>query len=216
MATKTRDIAVGAAKKLKNLLDKQEKQHGVLKMLKDQPPLEQALYLILREGNDYRKANKALAILAEEYVEWNELRVATPKEVIAVVKHVALAELDDKVSRMLALLARLFYDFHKKDMEFVRIFESPQRQKILLALDPLPLHITYVLLQQYEDQSMDPQGLVVSMDAYNTLVRLGLVRKTTSENVAKKIMEKLIEVDDYYRFHYYIHRVDVDAVLAKK
>ena len=33
---------------LDDLLEKHEKQYGVLKMLKDEPPLEQALFLILR------------------------------------------------------------------------------------------------------------------------------------------------------------------------
>lgn len=204
---KSRDLAPGAPKKLKALLAKAEKQHGVLKLLPDVPPLDQALYLILREGNDFRKAMRALKILEEEYVEWNELRVATPKEIIAVLKPAALTDLDDKVSRILALLARLFYDFHKKDMEFVRIFEEPQRQKILLSLDPLPLHITYVLLQYFDDRSMDPTGLVVSMDAMKTVSDLGLARKTSSPNVAKKMLEKLVEKEDWYRFHYFIHRV---------
>ena len=206
MTTKTRDLAPGAQKKLKVMLDKLERSHGAMKLIKDAPPLEQALFLILREGNDYRKATKALKILEEEYVEWNELRVATPKEVIAVLKGCGLSNLDDKVSRMIALLARLFYDFHKKDLEFVKIFEAPQRQKIMLSLDPLGPHITFVLLQLFEDNSMDPQGLVVSMDAYAKLNRLGLVRKTTSTNVAKKILEKLVPQDDWYRFHYYIFR----------
>lgn len=214
MTTKSKDFAPGAQKKLKALLDKLEKQHGVLKLVKEAPPLEQALYLILREGNDFRKATRALSILAEEYVEWNELRVATPKEVVSVLAEVGITELDDKVSRILALLARLFYDFHKKDLEFVRIFEGPQRQKILMSLDPLPQHITYVLLQLYEDQSMSPDGLVVSMDAYNALAELGLVRKTSSENVAKKILEKLIEPEDYYRFHYFLPRLEADAAAA--
>lgn len=204
---KTRDLAPGAQKKLKALLAKAEKQFGVLKLLDDAPPLDQALYLILREGNDYRKAVRAMKLLEDEYVEWNELRVATPKEITAVLKPVKLADLDDKVSRILALLARLFYDFHKKDMEFVRIFEEPQRQKILLSLDPLPLHITYVLLQYFDDVSMDPTGLVVSMQAMRKVTELGLARRTQSPNVAKKLLEKLVDKDDYYRFHYYIHRI---------
>lgn len=206
MASKTRDLAPGAPKKLQLLLAKLEKQLGALKLMKDAPPLEQAMYLILREGNDFRKANKAMKILEEEYVEWNELRVATPKEVIAVLKGCGLAELDDKVSRILALLARLFYDFHKKDLQFVTIFEGPQREKIMQSLDPIGSHIRYVLLQQFDDSSMEPQGLVVSMEAMNIVHRLGFTRKTTSINVAKKLLEKLVPEEDYYRFHYYIHR----------
>jgi len=204
---KAKDLAPGAQKKLKALLDKAEKQHGILKLLSDRPPLDQALFMILRDGNDFRKAMKALKILEDEYVEWNELRVATPKEIIAVLASSGLSDLDDKVSRILALLARLFYDFHKKDMEFVRIFEEPQRQKILLSLDPLPLHITYVLLQYFDDAAMDPTGLVVSMEAMRIVTELGLTRKTSSPNVAKKMLETLVEKEDYYRFHYYIHRV---------
>lgn len=204
---KAKDLAPGAQKKLKALLEKAEKQHGALKLLSDRPPLDQALFMILRDGNDFRKAMKALKILEDEYVEWNELRVATPKEIIAVLESSGLSDLDDKVSRILALLARLFYDFHKKDMEFVRIFEEPQRQKILLSLDPLPLHITYVLLQYFDDAAMDPTGLVVSMEAMRIVTELGLARKTSSPNVAKKMLETLVEKEDYYRFHYYIHRV---------
>lgn len=206
MSAKTRDIAPGATKKLKALLDKLEKSLGTLKMLKDAPALEQALYLILREGTDYRKANKAMKLLAEEYVEWNELRVATPKEVVAVLESAGLSNLDDKVSRILALLSRLFYDFHKKDLEFVKIFEGPQREKIMLSLDPLPPHITYVLLQHFDEISMDPQGIVVSPEALKQVTKVGWVRKTSSANVAKKLLEKLVPPEDWYRFQYYIHR----------
>ncbi|MBI4880073.1 MAG: hypothetical protein HY812_10515 [Planctomycetes bacterium] len=207
MTAKPRDLAPGAQKKLKGLLDRAEREHGKLRILKDAPALEQALFLILREGNDFRKAAKALKILEREYVEWNELRVATPKEIVAVLKDCGLASLDDKISRILALLARLFYDFHKKDLEFVAIFEGPQRERIMKALDPLGDHIRYVLLQLFEDRSMEPNGLVVSMDVMNKVHRLGLARKTASPNVAKKILEKLVDKADYCRFHYFIHRV---------
>ena len=206
MTTKPRDLAPGAQKKLLGLLAKLERQLGTLKLLKDAPPLEQAMYLILREGNDFRKAGKALKILEEEYVEWNELRVATPKEVISVLAECELSNLDDKVSRILALLARLFYDFHKKDLQFVKIFEGPQREKIMQSLAPLGDLIRYVLLQQFEDSSMEPQGLVVSMEAMARVHSLGLTRRTSSINVAKKLLEKLVPPGDFYRFHYYIHR----------
>lgn len=206
MTSKTRDIAPGATKKLTGVLDKLEKSLGALKMQKDAPALEQALYLILREGNDYRKAAKALKLLEEEYVEWNELRVATPKEIVAVLKPAGLAHLDDKISRILAVLSRLFYDFHKKDLEFVKIFEGPQREKIMLSLDPLPPHITYVLLQHFDEISMEPQGLVVSAEALRKVTKVGWIRKTTSPNVAKKLLEKLVPQEDWYRFQYFVHR----------
>ena len=96
---------------------------------------------------------------------------------IAVLKSSGLFNLEDKVSRILALLARLFYDFHKKDLQFVKIFEGPQREKIMHSLDPLGSHIRFVLLQGFDDTSMEPQGLVVSMEAMNTVHQLGLTRK---------------------------------------
>jgi len=208
MTAQKQDLAPNAQKKLLRRLDKIEKQYGKLHMLKDAPPLEQAIYLMLREGTDFRKAQRAMKVLQEEYVEWNELRVATPKEVVAVLKKINLANVDHKVSRILALLSRLFYDFHKKDLEFVRIFPPLQREKILRTLDPLGLPITYVLLQFYDDHSMMPEGMVVCMDAYNDyLVKEGLVRKTSSENVAKKILEKLVPEDQRYRFHYLVNRM---------
>ena len=86
-----------------------------------------------------------------------------------------------------------------------RFFESPQRQKIMLSLDPLPSHVTYVLLQVFEDASLDPQGLVVSPHAVDVLTRLGLIRKTSSPNVAKKLLEKVVAKEDYHRFQYFVH-----------
>lgn len=206
MTTKAADVAPGAQKKLKGILDKLEKQHGPLKMMTELPPLEQSIYLILREGSDFKKAQKALEILGKEYVEWNELRVATPKEIVAVLKGCGLVDLDDKVSRILALLSRLFYDFHKKDLDFVKIFESGQRQKIMLSFTPLGPPIIYVLLQWFENTSEQPQGLVVSMDAMNKIADLGLAKKTSSLNVAQKALSKLVAEEDYYRFQYLIYR----------
>lgn len=200
------DLAPGAAKKLKAHLDRLEKQFGTVEILEDKPALEQAVFLILREGSTSRKAARALKILETEYVEWNELRVATPKEIVAVLKEVGLGDLDDKISRILALLSRLFYDFHKKDLEFVKIFEAPQRQKIMTSLAPLGAHVINVLLQYFEDKSLEPDGLILTQDEVNVLVKLGLIRKTSSLNVARKLAEKLVAKDDWYRFHYLILR----------
>jgi endonuclease III len=205
-----KDLAPGATRKLKAHLDKLEKKYGSVEMLEGKPALEQAVFLILREGNAARKAQKALKILETEYVEWNELRVATPREIVAVLADCALHDVDDKISRMLALLSRLFYDFHKKDLEFVRIFEGPQRQKIMNSLTPLGPHVTNVMLQYFEDTAAEPQGLVVTQEEVNVLVKLGLMRKTSSLNVAKKMAEKLVTQDDWYRFHYLMLR-DVDV-----
>jgi len=201
-----KDLAPGAPKKLQSYLDKLEKVYGTVELVEGKPALEQAVFLILREGSNTRKAQRALKILEQEYVEWNELRVATPKEVVAVLAEVALNDVDDKISRLLALLSRLFYDFHKKDLEFVKIFEAPQRQKIMNSLSPLGPHVTNVLLQYFENHSMEPEGLIVTQDEVNAIVKLGLMRKTSSLNVARKMAEKLIPKADWYRFHYLILR----------
>lgn len=209
MAAKTRDLAPGATKKLVALLDRLEKRFGPVRFLPGGTALDQVLFLILREGNDYRRAQKAIHALKEEYVEWNELRVATPKELVAVLEPLRLKNLDDKISKMLAFLSRLFYGFHKKDLEFVRIFEAPQREKIMLTLDaPVGHHITYVILQRFEDESPEPDGLVFSRDAYERVQRMGLVRRTTSPNVAHKLLKQLVPYEDRYRFHSYIHRYE--------
>ncbi len=210
----SQDLAPNAAKKLGNYLARLEKEYGQIKLLPDAPPLEQVIYLILREFDDHKKAAKALAILQREYVEWNELRVATPKEIVAVLEEVKLTELDDKISRILAVLSRLFYDFHKKDLEFVRLFETPQRTKILLQLEPMGLHLIYVLLQFFEDHSPEPEGLVISQHAVNVVTRLGLMRKTSSLNIAKKLLEKIVPPKERVRFQYLIHRVDPKGEMA--
>jgi len=201
-----KDLLPGAPKKLKALLDKLEKDFGSIELLPGKLALEQAIFLILREGSNTRKAQKALKILEDEYVEWNELRVATPKEVVAVLAEVSLPDIDDKISRLLALLSRLFYDFHKKDLEFVKFFGASQRQKIMNTLSPLGLHVTNVLLQYFDDNASEPEGLVVTQDQVNVLVKLGFIRKTSSLNVARKLTEKLVAKDDWYRFHYLILR----------
>ncbi len=210
----SQDLAPNAAKKLGNYLAKLEKQYGQIKLLPDAPPLEQVIYLILLEHDDPKKASKALSILEREYVEWNELRVATPKEIVAVLEDVRLTELDDKISRILAVLSRLFYDFHKKDLEFVRLFETPQRTKILLQLEPMGLHLIYVLLQFFEDNAPEPDGLVISQHAVNVVTKLGLMRKTSSLNIAKKLLEKIVPPKERVRFQYLIHRVDMKGELA--
>jgi endonuclease III len=201
-----KDSSAGSPKKLKAHLDRLEKEYGSVELVDGKPALEQAICLILREGSNPRKAQKALKILEGEYVEWNELRVATPKEIVAVLAGLGISDLDDKISRILALLSRLFYDFHKKDLEFVKIFEPPQRQKIMNSLSPLGVHVTNVLLQYFEDNAAEPQGLIVTQEEANVLVKLGAIKKTSSLNVARKAAEKVISKSDWYRFHYLILR----------
>lgn len=192
-------------KKMRNVMERMKKKYGVVKLINKDADIAQCLYLVLREGWDYRKATKALKKISEEYVDWNEVRVSYNKELCETIAFVKYADIDKKVERIKEILQDVFNDYNSLDFDFLVDMDFEEILSYFLELTPLGKSNSLVFLQCLQDgidgiESNHSQTLVMSTDALRVGVRLGLIKKTSSHNVARKEFSKILDPSAYFEF----------------
>ena len=190
-------MSEAAAKaKLSELLRGLEKPYGKVIILPEEPTLDHAVFLLLREGWDYRKAQRALRILQKEFVDWNEVRVSSPAELKSVLGELGDKDLDVKVEKLRALLAALWKERNATSLEFLKEMQTEGRQRLLTNLGVLNQGIVQVLLQCMQG----PEPLLVHQSAIRMLTRVGVMERVHSDGAARKALEKLLDPADLMTF----------------
>ena len=188
-----------------------EKAHGKVYVLPEEPPLDHAVFLVLRDDWDWKKAQKALRILQNEFVDWNEVRVSTPAELRGALAQLGDKDLDVKIEKIRTLLAALWKERNATSLDFIREMETESRRRLLSALGVLTPAQVQVLLQWLSG----PQPLLVHPNAVRVLTRIGVIPRVHSESGARKVLEKLVDPDEIYPFQAYLTQHGEDVCQAK-
>ncbi len=183
--------------KLSEVLRALEKPYGKVIVLPEEPTLDHAVFLLLREGWDYRKAQRALRILQKGFVDWNEVRVSSPAELKSALSELGDKDLDVKVEKLRSLLAALWKERNATALEFLREMQPESRQRLLSNLGVLHQGIVQVLLHAMAGPD---SALPVPQGAVRTLTRLGLIERVHSDGAARKVMEKLLDPEDLHAY----------------
>ncbi len=123
-------------KKIKGLLKGASKRRLSARR-KDEAPLRILTFSILQEDATRKDAQKALDALEEEFVDFNELRVAMPREVAECIgKNYPRAH--DKAEMLKTVLSNVFGSFNRMDMDSLAGVPKRELQRRLteLALSP--------------------------------------------------------------------------------
>jgi endonuclease-3 len=185
-----------ARAKLSDVLRGLEKPYGKVFVLPEEPPLDHAVFLLLREGWDWRKAQKALRILQKDFIDWNEVRVSSAAELKSALAQEGGKDLDVKVEKIRALLAALWKERNATSLDFLREMEPDSRRRLLTALGVLsPAHVQ-ILMQCLNGTAT----MLVSQPTIRTLSRIGLIDRVHSEAAARKALEKLVDPEDLWAF----------------
>ena len=182
--------------KLSEVLRELEKAYGKVVVLPEEPTLDHAVFLLLRENWDYRKAQRALRILQKDFVDWNEVRVSSPAELKSALGELGDKDLDVKVEKIRALLAALWKERNATSLDFLKEMETETRRRLLTNLGVLPQGVVQVLLQCLGGK----ETLLVHPSAIRTLTRIGLMDRVHSESAARKVLEKVLDPEDLYTF----------------
>jgi endonuclease-3 len=188
-------------KKMRDVLGKMQKKYGVVKLGNSRGDIEQCVFLILREGWDFRKAAKAVKILQEVFVDWNEVRVSSVREIKEAVRFLKYQDLDDKIERVKNMFQEVFHEFNRLNLDFLLEADFEETRSAFLELEALGRSNAYIILQCLQDmidvaEEKDSQTLVMSTEALRVGTRLGLIKKTSSHNVGRKEFGKLIKPQD--------------------
>jgi endonuclease-3 len=197
--------------KLSEVLALLEKPYGKVIVLPEEPILDHAVFLLLRESWDYRKAQRALRILQKEFVDWNEVRVSSPAELKSVLSELGDKDLDVKVEKLRALLAALWKERNATALEFLKEMQPESRQRLLTNLGVLSQGVVQVLLQCMAGK----ETLLVHNSAVRTLTRFGLMDRVHSDGAARKVLEKLLEGEDVFSYQMLVTQHGEDVCQAK-
>ncbi len=184
------------ARQLRQALGILEKQLGRRRRRRPPDPLETLLVSVLAgDGNDLLAA-EVLEKLRAEMVDWNELRVTTPREIEELI-----APLPDAAEKALALkriLQRLFVEKHTLNLAHFQRFGRERLEKELDSFGVLPPAVKARMMLR----AFDINVLPMTADIERIVKRLGLVDSyLTTDKVAEELAEVLPPKRVYSFYH---------------
>ena len=194
--------------RMTSLLNTMEKKYGVTKVIGGGASLEQCLFLILREGWDFKKASKAVRILESEFIDWNEVRVSSSSELMQLLAALKCADMNKRVVRLKQFLENVMDEFTDLDSDMFKSMDFEPLRRFVLSAVALGKPNAYVFLQTYNIEKIKKpkegdagdRFLVVSPESMRVAIRLAVIKKTQSANAARKKFMALLKPADYVRF----------------
>jgi endonuclease-3 len=133
------------------------------------PVLEQFLYAVCREGVTRELAERAFRSLREQFFDWNEVRVSSPRELAEALE--GLPDAEGRAQRVIDLLQEVFETTFSFDLEPL------QKKGVKLAAKQLA---RYQAANDYAvawviQQSLGGHALPLDVPTLRVLRRLGLI-----------------------------------------
>jgi endonuclease-3 len=172
-----------------------EPRLGAVRELDEPRPLEQLILLMLARGATLPKARKALKVLQTDYVDWNDVRVTSSREIASkIAELVGQRHALEKAEKVIELLSMIYHRFNRINLDFLQEGDSEDssRKKVRLFAwlgerSPLwPAMLTLHAVKKPE--------VVVDGGLPRVLSRLGVVEgKATPPAIRQKIVESVPE-----------------------
>lgn len=199
-------------RKLDDILGALDKAYGKVQVLPTEPPLDQAIYLILRENWDYRKAIKSLHVLQREFVDWNEVRVSTIGELHDHLVDQGDKDLDVKIEKIKTLLINLYRERNCAHLNFLSEEGDTEAQlKFLGYVGVLTVAQQVLIVQSLTpiEEYQVPQGVI------RTLSRIGAIPRVQSPAAARKHLDKMLDPEKIYTFLSHLTHHGEEICLSK-
>jgi hypothetical protein len=165
----------------------------------DTPALERLMALVLQATGSYPVAARAVKALKESFINWNEVRVARGYEVSGVL---AAAGIGDAVARgelIQEYVRRVFGMQNHLDLDWLLDASSERREKLLSALQVVPMHARFVLdLDAIDEDDEDDPGIPVSLAMKRLFGRLGWGSSNPKESDIREALEPNCEGAEMY------------------
>lgn len=197
--------------KVEEILSRLDKSHGKVHPLPEEKPLDHAVFLILRERWDYRKAHKALQILQSEFVDWNEVRVSSAGEIRDLLRPLGDSEVDVKVEKIFTLLQFVWRERNCVNLDFLGEMDPERQMRVLQGAGVLTAGQIQIVLQAMAGTD----EFLVSPHATRVLQRIGVITRVYSDSGARKSMEALMGPEDLFRFQSHLVQHGDEICLAR-
>ncbi len=207
MHTMEQKLSIRKTKRLRQVLAK----HYALPDPPDRKDnlVDQLVMTVLWVDAQPAKARQAYAKLAEEFVDWNELRVSMTPEAGSVLEACDLAPVKAvAIKRILGKAVEEFYTF-----DFEALAQKPRKElkNWFLSIEDIPHPIAAAALYQM----FDYDRVLVDADVARVVRRLGLVPETAAEAEIEAGLADVIPAREAY-FIYSALRQHANTVCTKK
>lgn len=172
-----------------------EKKHKPAYPPESQPVLEKAIFGLLNHEAPFTNATRALRLFKDEFVDFNDLRVSSIREIATVMED---CRIDSELSYTLKdMLGQIFTIGHTLSLEFILEEELEVVEKHLGKLKAMPNWLaTYVL-------TVTGRKTVVPLDPHTSRIcqRLGLFGRKATMQTRRSTLKSIVSEADVMRFH---------------
>jgi endonuclease III len=139
------------------------------------PVLEQFLYAICREGVTRELADRAFRGLRDNYFDWNEVRVSSPRELAETMD--CLPDAEGRAQRLIDFLQEVFETTFSFDLESLQKKGVKQAAKQLSRYQAANDYVIGSVVQQ----SLGGHAIPLDNAALRVLRRLGIIETETDD-----------------------------------
>jgi endonuclease-3 len=160
--------------------------YGEPPRLSEGDALDLAVHVILRDGISERAAETALARLRQDFVDWNEVRVSTPHQVVR-----ALGDPQGGLERaraILGLLRAVFRRQNEMSMAFLREAGAAEARSFFETVPELGPVLSAKMLMLV----LGHPSVIVTPEVARVCQRLELVREDYDKSQIERRLERLV------------------------
>jgi len=174
--------------RLSEALPKLDKVLGPIQQPETESVLEKAVYLVLREGGSTTFAVKAMTVLREHFIDWNDVRASRPSELARMVSGSSKAapqrRVLDRCTRVREMIDQVYNDRNEPSLEFLIDMNLRDQTEYLEDIDDLGLHNAYALVQW---MAGDEKLMPVCSAFAKAAQKLGLADSASVTKVRKEL-----------------------------
>jgi len=173
--------------------------------------LEAAIFLIVATRHGHDAAERTFRALKSDFVDWNEVRVSSVREIALSVKVRDVAARSARADEIRGFLTSLFERQSRVDLGFVAEAGFEDAATELAGYEGLAPGIA----AQIALHAVAEEGVQTSATLLRVARRLGLVEKRATPTKARSRLDGLVGGDDRHRLHRALLELGHTVCLAK-
>jgi hypothetical protein len=176
--------------------------------IKDRPLAEHILYACCLENSTSDQASEAFGKLQTLYIEWNEIRVSSTKELAEVMD--CLTDPADAAHRIRRTLHNLYESFYDYDIDFLTKENLGKAQKTIKSFQGKAKKMLDFAVNYVTQNGLGGHCIPLNPEAYEILLILDIISK--NERRFKKVpgLERVISKNKGAEFGALMHAFSVD------
>lgn len=185
-------------RKLTRVVRNLEDKYGPHIYPEDASQLDQLVFAILAADNPVTNARKAIKDFKEDFVDWNEVRVSTVRQLEDALEAARIEPAARHAEHLKGFLEKTFHEVSRVNLETLRTEGPEKARKTVAKLDVLEIHEQQYLLVGAGVEDAPPLGPVTD----RICLRVGVFQPDEPAQKRRKLLESLVTGQDAIRFHH--------------